>query len=312
MSDIILHHYASSPYAEKTRSLLGFKKLSWKSVDIPAMLPKPDVVALTGGYRKTPVLQLGRDIYCDTRLIARVLERLQPTPPLFPTTSQASCAAFLRFESEVFFTGIAAGISPEGAKYFVEAMGVDQWEQFGKDRAAFFSGGTVGRPHPDFATARFAPIMGALDSQLAEPGHPFLLGASPSIADFAMYHGIWFVRVNPGVAHWLEPYPHLLAWADRVRAFGHGARTEFPSSAALEIARSTREQQPFEGDYLALPKMALGQKITIGPTDYGVDRVEGTLVHASSIEVAISRTDPRAGEVVVHFPRTDYKILPAD
>ncbi|WP_394845974.1 glutathione S-transferase family protein [Pendulispora brunnea] len=310
MSDIILHHYASSPYAEKTRCLLGFKKLVWKSVDIPSMLPKPDVVALTGGYRKTPVLQLGRDVYCDTRLIAQVLDRLQPTPPLFPTTSKASCTAFLHMEPAVFFAGIAIGISPEGVKFFVESMGADHFAQFGKDRAAFFSGGTVPRPHPDFAVGRFEPLMGALDSQLAE--HPFLLGASPSIADFAMYHGVWFVRANPGVAHRLNPYPHLLAWADRIRAFGHGSRTELPSSAALEIARSTREQQPFEGDYLALPQMALGQKITIGPTDYGVDRVEGTLVHASLTEIAITRRDQRAGDIVVHFPRNDYKVLPVD
>ncbi|WP_394835445.1 glutathione S-transferase family protein [Pendulispora rubella] len=310
MSNLILHHYASSPYAEKTRSLLGFKKLAWKSVDIPTMLPKPDVVALTGGYRKTPVLQLGRDIYCDTRLIAHVLERLQPTPPLFPTRSRASCSAFLHLEQVVFFAGIAVGISPEGAKFFIEAMGADQFEEFGKDRAGFFTGGTVPRPHPDFAVGRFEPLMGALDSQLAE--QPFLLGASPTIADFAMYHGVWFVRVNPGVAHRLDPYPHLLAWADRIRAFGHGTRTEIPSSAALEVAQSTRTQQPFEGDYLALPKIALGQKLSIGPTDYGIDRVEGTLVHASLTEIAIARTDPRAGDVVVHFPRIDYRVLPAD
>ena len=32
------------------------------SVHIPSVLPKPDVVALTGGYRRTPFLQLGADI----------------------------------------------------------------------------------------------------------------------------------------------------------------------------------------------------------------------------------------------------------
>ena len=32
--------------------MLGFKGLAWKSVQIPPVLPKPDVVALTGGYRQ--------------------------------------------------------------------------------------------------------------------------------------------------------------------------------------------------------------------------------------------------------------------
>jgi glutathione S-transferase len=52
-----------SPFSEKIRLILGYKKLAWKSVIIPRMMPKPDVVALTGGYRRTPVLQIGADIY---------------------------------------------------------------------------------------------------------------------------------------------------------------------------------------------------------------------------------------------------------
>ncbi len=48
------------------------------------IMPKPDLMPLTGGYRKTPVLQIGADIYCDTRLIARELERRFPSPTLFP------------------------------------------------------------------------------------------------------------------------------------------------------------------------------------------------------------------------------------
>ena len=57
MSDIILHHFASSPFAEKARIALAIKKATWKSVDIPNMMPKPDLMPLTGGYRKTPVLR---------------------------------------------------------------------------------------------------------------------------------------------------------------------------------------------------------------------------------------------------------------
>jgi glutathione S-transferase len=66
MAELILHHYPTSPFAEKTRLMLGYKNLPWKSVMIPMIMPKPDVVALTGGYRKTPILQIGADIYCDT------------------------------------------------------------------------------------------------------------------------------------------------------------------------------------------------------------------------------------------------------
>ena len=80
MTDLILHHFDWSPFAEKARLALGLKQLDWASVQIPMIMPKPDLMPLTGGYRKTPVLQIGADIYCDTRLIARELERRLPLP----------------------------------------------------------------------------------------------------------------------------------------------------------------------------------------------------------------------------------------
>ena len=72
MSELILHHYANSPFSEKVRLVLGLKGLSWRSVTVPVMMPKPDVLALTGGYRRTPFMQIGADIYCDSALMCRV------------------------------------------------------------------------------------------------------------------------------------------------------------------------------------------------------------------------------------------------
>ena len=89
MSQLILHHYPTSPFAEKIRLIFGFKKLAWQSVIIPRIMPKPDLTALTGGYRRTPVLQIGADIYCDTALIADVLEKIAPAPSLYPSPVSA-------------------------------------------------------------------------------------------------------------------------------------------------------------------------------------------------------------------------------
>ena len=75
---LILHHYDFSNFAEKARLMLGFKGLAWRSVEQPPILPKPNLAPLTGGYRRIPVLQAGADLWCDTRLIARELERRVP------------------------------------------------------------------------------------------------------------------------------------------------------------------------------------------------------------------------------------------
>jgi glutathione S-transferase len=108
MTDIILHHYETSPYSEKIRLGLGLKGLAWRSVEIPAMMPKPDLTALTGGYRKTPVLQIGADIYCDSQLIMRELERRHPNPSFYPAGHGAADALAWWAKKTTF--GPAAGI----------------------------------------------------------------------------------------------------------------------------------------------------------------------------------------------------------
>ncbi|MCH8217263.1 MAG: glutathione S-transferase N-terminal domain-containing protein, partial [Planctomycetes bacterium] len=84
MTEIILHHYPQSPVSEKVRVGLGIKRLAWRSVEIPRLPPKPELMPLTGGYRRTPVLQVGADVYCDSQCILRELERLCPAPSFFP------------------------------------------------------------------------------------------------------------------------------------------------------------------------------------------------------------------------------------
>ena len=108
MPDVILHHYGASPFAEKIRAILGYKGFAWRSVDIPMVMPKPDLTALTGGYRKTPVLQIGCDVYCDTTLIARVLDALSPERPVYrPEQDGMAVPAGRWLDHHLFFSVIA-------------------------------------------------------------------------------------------------------------------------------------------------------------------------------------------------------------
>src|SRR5580693_4543183 len=74
MPEIILHHYQLSPYSEKIRLALGLKGQNWRSVEIPVWTPSPKLTQMTGGYRRTPVLQIGAEFYCDTLLILGAIE----------------------------------------------------------------------------------------------------------------------------------------------------------------------------------------------------------------------------------------------
>lgn len=306
MSDIILHHYPNSPFAEKVRLILGFKKLSWQSVMIPVIMPKPDLVALTGGYRRTPVLQIGADIYCDTSLIADVLEKIAPTPSLYPVPIGSLARTFAQWaDSTLFWTAIAYSFQPAGLQSMFSGLTPDQVKAFAADRA-ILRGNSPRMPVAE-ATGHLTEYLRRLDDMLAD-GRPWLLGPEATIADFSAYHPIWYVRRATAVAGILDQAPNVLAWADRMAAIGHDQPVKMTSEAALEIARSSTPMDLSGASFLDTHEVALGETVAVLPTDYGLDPVEGELVLASANEFAIRRSDERAGTVVVHFPRLGFQL----
>ena len=186
MSDIILHHYPESPFAEKVRLILGFKRLSYRSVLVPMMLPKPDVIALTGGYRRAPMMQIGSDVYCDTALIADVLERIQPTPSLYPQAHAASpLASSQRGRISIGSrAGVGFAMQPEGFNSMFERYSPEHRAAFIEDRKAFRRGAPRMALH--VATALLSRHLGNVEQQFSD-GRPFLLGSDATIADFSFF-----------------------------------------------------------------------------------------------------------------------------
>jgi glutathione S-transferase len=308
----ILHHYELSPFSEKMRKVLGYKKLPWCSVQTPPVMPKPDLLPLTGGYRKAPVMQLGRDVYCDTKLMGRVLDRLRPSPPLIPPGTEASTLMIERWvDQTLFFAVVALVLQPQGLAALASGMPPGFLEVFIKDRMAMFAqGGTLARPTVETARAELPAALSALEAQLA--ARPFVLGDAPTQADFAIYHPIWFGLGNAVVRPEIEAYPRLVAWAGRIASIGEGERTEIGGDAAIELCRATSaEQPPLPGAPLSLPQARIGDRVRIGASDYAPDQVEGELVIANAFELALRRTDPRAGTVVVHFPAEGFALTKA-
>ncbi len=303
MSELILHHYDASPFAEKARLMLGYKGLAWRSVSIPAVMPKPDVVALTGGYRRTPFAQIGADVYCDTALIARLLERLQPEPPLFPAGSPLAPLLAQWADSTLFWTAMPYALQPAGLPHIFAGMPPESAQAFAADRAPFAA--PVRRPNSTDATPQLATQLAALDAQLAD-GRPCLFGEAASIADFSVAHIVWFLHRAGPLVRILDGTPHVRAWYERIAAFGHGRPAPMDSAEAIAVAAGAPSHAPVQ----VLPglRYEAGQAVTVTPIDYGCDPVAGTLVGLSADEVVIERSDPRAGTVHVHFPRSGFQI----
>ena len=308
MPELILHHYPASPFAEKIRLILGLKQLAWKEVIIPMVMPKPEVIALTGGYRKTPLLQIGADIYCDTALIAKTLDRVAPEPDLHPTAHAASAMVLAQWADSVLFQMVMPVLyQPGSAEKLFSQFSPEQLKTFMEDRAAMRRNSTVRRPPLAEAKPALIRLLAALQTQLGD-GRAWLLGAAPTIADFSVFHPLWFFRRGPAVAPMLDPYPRVKAWMARIDAIGHGKPGTLTGAQAIAIAHDAKPATMPSAAVEDLEGFALGDTVEVLPVDYGFDAVQGNLVSATREEIAVRRTDDRAGEVLVHFPRQGYEV----
>jgi glutathione S-transferase len=303
MPDFILHHYDGSPFSEKLRLILGWKGLAWRSVKVPVIMPKPDVVALTGGYRKTPIAQIGADVFCDTALIARVIDRLAPAKPLYPASVPLAPLLAQWADSTLFWTVIPYTMQPVGMSAIFAGIAPEVIKAFAADRAPFTAG--MKRQTVADAAANLTRYLAALEAQLAD-GRAYLLGDEVSIADFSVAHCLWYVRRAAPVADIVTANPGLTQWHDRITAFGHGRFTPMSSADALALAAGTAAHvQTSVNPALGFEA---GAHVGVTPTDYGQDPSLGELVGLSEDEVVIRRTDERAGTVHVHFPRAGFQI----
>jgi len=295
---IILHHYPQSPVSEKVRIVLGMKDLDWRSVEIPRLPPKPNLMPLTGGYRLTPTLQIGADVYCDTKSILRELER--------------------RFPGDGFATGFDWGFGQwTDGPLFQDVVGVALVEmspnmpsEFLADRGPLYFGADFSleniRDRYNESLANVRAQFGWIDAHLA--GREFVSGTAPGLADAFAYYLIWFLRdrMAEGEA-FLGQFENLVAWEARVKAIGHGRPEDMSDLAALDIAREAEPRTPERADPNDPMGLEVGERVGVAPASGG-PIVSGTVHSVSADEIALMREDERIGRVCTHFPRIGHRV----
>ena len=304
---IILHHYDRSPYSEKIRLALRLKNLGWSSVEIPSIMPKPDLVPLTGGYRRTPVMQIGADIFCDTAIMLTELERRYQIPTLTLPGHE----------------GLArmVGAWTDG-KWFQTSVGVifgtlgDQVpKEFIEDRTKM-----SGRPFNIEAMKAAVPYLQDqwrsqlmwIEERLAG-GHGagvgnWLVGTKPGLIDVHAYMNPWFVEKNipDFLARCFESAPRTKAWYGRMKQVTGPAPESISGADAIDIAFHAAPRLKPASTADDLRDFEPGAHVAVAPDDYAQDWVEGELVVANSERVIIARQDPRADNLHLHFPRVGY------
>lgn len=316
MADLILHHYATSPFSEKIRLILGAKKLAWKAVTVPMIMPKPDVLALTGGYRKTPFLQIGSHMYCDTALICDVLERIAPEPSLYPAHSKGLARVVAQWaDDKLFWAAMAYNFHPKGVAQMFGGGAPEQWGPVAKifaDDRAQMRVGMARLPFAD-AAASYKSYLRRLANML--DGQDYLLGSVPTLADFSAYHPVWFTRnCTTVMAGILNDFPTVLAWMDRMAAIGHGQSQSMTAADAIALSAASPDtaailgSEPFQDEH----GIALGSQVSITSESFGLEPTQGELVAATRMHYTLRRHDERAGMVHVHFPRMGYILKKAE
>jgi glutathione S-transferase len=299
--DLILHHYDISPFTQKTLRMLGIKGAHWYSVETPLILPKPDLIALTGGYRGTPVLQIGADVYIDNQRIATELESRFPDPSLFPNTNRGLTLALVKWSDAFFRAGL----------HMIIALQSKEWpEDFEADRRALFPDINFDTVNEDLPHARSQLRAHAdlLNQQLSD-GRNFLLGSLPSLADIHAFSVPWFTRSTmPEVNDLLKDFEYLLPWEERIAAIGEGTRTPIDTKEAHKIAKASMSPTKVDIDPDDAQGLTEGQSVTIEPDDSLRGGVSGKVVIARANELAIKHENAIVGEVVVHFPRIGYRV----
>jgi glutathione S-transferase len=301
-SEIILHHYDASPFSEKVRVMLGVKGLSWRSVIQPVIMPKPELTPLTGGYRRIPVMQIGADVYCDTQVILAEIEARHRRPDV---VRGADWAVNL-WADRLFFQVTVAVVFGE--------IGDSVPQDFIADREKL-----SGRPFDMAAMKAAAGPMKAqwrahaawIERGLAS--NDFLGGSAPSLSDIAAYMNVWWLsRAAPGAAEvLLNGLQKTTAWRERMKALGHGRRSEMTGVEALQAALGAMPAKTPAADPADPSGLTPGVMVTVRADDYGRDAVEGRLVAVSAERITIVRECGELDLVNVHFPCVGYLLAAA-
>jgi len=304
VTGIILHHYDASPFTQKALRMMGLKGLAWRSVETPMILPKPDLVCLTGGYRGTPVMQIGADIYIDTQCIARELERRFPEPTFFPGNDPGLAYALVKWSDQFSQAGLTMALT---------ILGPDWDPAFMDDRRAIFRDLDFDNLSGDVehAMAQLRASAALLDAQLGD-GRAFLCSDQPGLVDIQAFSVPWFTRAAmPVTEQLLGVFSHLPAWEARVAGLGEGSRENTGAAEAHDEARCAEPDLSTEIDTADPQHMRAGMRVRIDADDFSSrGSVEGDVLRASPLEISIHRHTDAFGDLVVHFPRLGYRVTP--
>jgi glutathione S-transferase len=325
-TDLVLHHHDAGIFSQKARTFFGMRSATWRSILEPMISPKPTLARLTGGYERVPVLQVGADIFCDSKLVLVELGRRLPGPAV-----AGSLDAIVNAWVDKVFVPATFGVA-------IPDMVPSMDPEFAQDRADIY-----GPSYDVDAIIGAAPVLRQqwraqvswLEQALATSGGPFLCGDTPTAADAAAYMPLWMCVARHGIASWIS-HPHdipdtpppispdpgdsaerlldgferVRAWRNRMASFGEGDRHNATADEGFALAAASQPENRVGHDRSDPSGLAPGTAVTAIADDSTRDPVIGTLIAATAERIVLSREEPGLGTLHVHLPRFSYFLSP--
>lgn len=305
MPDIILHQYEDSPFSQKVRSVLGIKCLQWLACEQPGILPKDELGALTGGYRRVPVLQIGADIFLDSNLIIGELDRIYPDPSVVADIGPGLAVGLSTWPDSLLMT--VASLLYGGDR--------DSSSEYRADRSALlgmdFDVEAMARAWTSNAqTLRLN--LSLLERQLADE-RAFLGGSRANILDASFYGLVVYMHCGKGrTVRLLHDFPGVMRWSRRMAEIGQGEYHTISRQAAIDIARSAVPSPTPEASFRSAHEPKPGDWVEISYHDYNTPATYGTLMSISPYKLCIRWKSHAVGTVMLHLPRTIAQLRLAD
>ncbi|KAK2868017.1 hypothetical protein FQN49_003245 [Arthroderma sp. PD_2] len=317
----VLFHYSASPYARRIAWYLTLRGIQHKECMQPPIMPRPDLAALGVQYRRIPVLSIGKDVYCDTRLILQKLEEQFPDGRIGATGEDG--------EGKALET-LLESWTTDGGLFFNAVLSILPKNPlmkdpiFMKDRASFFPRQKLDLRDMESlhgeAQVQVKRAFDFLESTLLADGRQWLRKTEkPSLADIqAIWPLDWVVSTDSDIVS-KTSHPKVFAWMARFRQALSNAEAKMEKvvvsgSDVLDGLQhesfAEEEGKVDESDPLGLRK---GENVTVWPTDSGsTHRDTGTLVTLNSKEIVLQRkTADGRFDVRIHFPRINFRVVPA-
>jgi len=305
-TDLIVHLYSDQPaFSRKTMVMLAIKDAQWFACDHPTILPKPELAALTGGYRQIPVAQVGADIFCGSELVLDLLEERIPQPSLTAQSGPGIGRGLAYWAEDTLFWLTVQIVCGSG---FEASARPD----FDEDRKQMLPGIYDIKAMEAALPVNVPLLRGHLDllaRQLAD-GRRFMLGELPDLVDAMLWMPLDFLRhCRNGNENIPDEYPALAAWMRRVEGLGHGRRETISRADALAVARAAQPTLTPRSTIAEGPQP--GERVRVEWAAFSPTPLTGEVVEAHPRRLAVRWSAPEVGDVVVHLPRTAGQVRPA-